>query len=143
MSEKTYELAGSRLTTELIGLKPEGLPQYLARNADLLLHSERPFAEYMRMKFREKGMSVAIIGPKSSTWTQGYSDPAEWTELFEPDLICTADGIAFRNIVFAGEVCTDRGTLIREQRLTVNPDYPRTIPRGGTGYGVVEGVKIL
>ena len=29
MSEKTYELAGIRLTTELIGLKPDGLPQYL------------------------------------------------------------------------------------------------------------------
>ena len=61
MSEKTYELAGIRLTTELIGLKPEGLPQYLARNADLLVHSERPFADYMRMKFREKGIQQQDI----------------------------------------------------------------------------------
>ncbi len=61
MSEKTYELAGIRLTTELIGLKPDGLPQYLARNADMLVHSERPFADYMRMKFREKGMQQQDI----------------------------------------------------------------------------------
>ncbi len=61
MSEKTYELAGIRLTTELIGLKPDGLPQYLARNADMLYHSERPFADYMRMKFREKGMQQQDI----------------------------------------------------------------------------------
>ena len=61
MSEKTYELAGIRLTTELIGLKPDGLPQYLARNADMLVHSERPFADYMRMKFREKGIQQQDI----------------------------------------------------------------------------------
>ena len=61
MNEKTYELAGSRLTTELIGLKPDGLPQYLARNADMLVRSERPFADYMRMKFREKGIQQQDI----------------------------------------------------------------------------------
>ena len=61
MSEKTYELAGIRLTTELIGLKPDGLPQYLARNADMLVHNERPFADYMRMKFREKGIQQQDI----------------------------------------------------------------------------------
>lgn len=61
MNEKTYELAGIRLTTELIGLKPEGLPQYLARNADMLVRSERPFADYMRMKFREKGIQQQDI----------------------------------------------------------------------------------
>jgi len=93
-------------------------------------------------EFRQKGMSVAIIGPKSSTWTQGHADPAEWTELFEPDLICTADGITFRNISFAGEVCTDRDTLLREQHLAPNPDYPRTTPKGGTGYGVIRRLVI-
>ena len=93
-------------------------------------------------EFRQKGMSVAVIGPKSSTWTQGHADPAEWTELFEPDLICTADGITFRNISFAGEVCTDRDTLLREQHLAPNPDYPRTTPKGGTGYGVIRRLVI-
>ncbi len=93
-------------------------------------------------QFREKNMSIAIIGPKSSTWTQGNPDPSQWTELFEPDLIVTAENIAFRNIRFADGVCTDQSLLIREQHLTPNPDYPRTIPKGGTGYGIIESVRI-
>ena len=92
--------------------------------------------------FREKGMSLAIIGPKSSTWTRGYEDPAEWTELFDPDLICTADRCLFRKVRFDGEVCTEEQLLIREQHLSVNGDYPRTIPRGGTGYGVIKGLRV-
>lgn len=92
--------------------------------------------------FREKGMSLAIIGPKSSTWTRGYTDPAEWTELFDPDMICAAEGTVFRNVRFAGEACRNVETLLRETHLTVNEDYPNTIPRGGTGYGVIRGIRI-
>ncbi len=56
MKENTYDLAGVRLVTELIGLKPENLPQYLARNSGDLFRSDHPFADYMRMKFKEKGI---------------------------------------------------------------------------------------
>lgn len=93
-------------------------------------------------EFRRSGMSISIIGPKSSTWTRGYTDPAEWAELFNPDMICTAKNIAFRNIRFAGEACTDQSLLIREQHLTPNPDYPHTTPKGGTGFGIIKGVCI-
>ena len=56
MTENEYREAGVRLITELIGLKPEGLPQYLARNGDILMRSDRPFADYMRMILKEKGI---------------------------------------------------------------------------------------
>ncbi len=92
--------------------------------------------------FREKNMSVAVIGPKSSTWTRGYADPAEWTELFDPDLVVTAENILFRNIRFGGVLCTDLPLLFRAQHLCVNPDYPRTTPKGGTGYGIIGAVSV-
>ncbi|MBQ9732832.1 MAG: hypothetical protein IJV74_01200, partial [Clostridia bacterium] len=65
------------------------------------------------------------------------------SELFEPDLICHAHGLTFKNIRFGGTPCSDPDILVRARHLTVNPDYPRTTPQGGTGYGVVEDVKIL
>ncbi len=93
--------------------------------------------------FRAKGMRLAIIGPKSSTWTRGSKDPATWSELFDPDLICTAERITFKNVCFADHVCKDREVLICEQHLTVNPDYPNTLPQGGTGYGIAKDIVIL
>ena len=93
-------------------------------------------------EFKEKSMSLAVIGPKSSTWTRGYTDPAEWTELFDPDLIVTAENVSFKNIRFAGVPCSDQPLLLREQHLTPNPDYPHTTPKGGTGYGIIKSLSI-
>ena len=45
-----------RLRVELAALRPEELAGFLSRNADDLIHSEHPFADYMRMKFKEKGI---------------------------------------------------------------------------------------
>ena len=92
--------------------------------------------------YAERGGALVTVGPKSSTWTRGFSDPARWAELFDPDLICTAENISFENIRFAGQRCEDSAQLIRARRLSVNADYPRTIPRGGTGYGILRGVTI-
>jgi len=93
-------------------------------------------------EFKENKMSLAVIGPKSSTWTRGHTDPAEWAELFDPDLIVSAENISFKNILFAGAPCTDPSLLLREQHLTPNPDYPSTTPKGGTGYGIIRGMQI-
>jgi len=32
--------------------------------------------------------------------------------------------------------------LTKEITMTVNPDYPRTLPRGGTGYGKLGNITI-
>jgi len=78
------------------------------------------------------------IGPKSQTYKYGGSeDPARWTEIFSPDRDCTV-----RNLHLCGIRCGDSVAtlpierLVRVIEMTLNPDYPRTTPRGGTGKGV-------
>ena len=91
---------------------------------------------------KDAGMALVSVGPKSSTWTQGFTDPTKWCELFEPDLICTAENLAFAGVRMGGAPCTDESVLVQARHLTVNPDYPHTTPQGGTGYGVIKGVDI-
>ena len=45
-----------QLRVELTTLRPGELAGFLSRNADDLIRSEHPFADYMRMKFKEKGI---------------------------------------------------------------------------------------
>ena len=54
MAQATYEAVGMRLRVELTALRPGELAGFLSRNADNLIRSEHPFADYMRMKFKEK-----------------------------------------------------------------------------------------
>ena len=56
MAQTTYEAVGMRLREELAALRPEELAGFLSCNADDLIHSEHPFADYMREKFKEKGI---------------------------------------------------------------------------------------
>ena len=87
-------------------------------------------------------MRVVEVGPKSSTWKRGFSDPKMWAELFDPELICTAKNLSFKNITFAGQPCSDEQAIVGCHRLQPNPDYPNTTPKGGTGYGVIENYSI-
>ena len=45
-----------RLRSELAALRPRDLKDFLSRKADDLIRSEHPFADYMREKFKEKGI---------------------------------------------------------------------------------------
>ena len=56
MAQATYEAVGLRLRAKLAALRPEDLAGFLSRSADDLIRSEHPFADYMREKFREKGI---------------------------------------------------------------------------------------
>jgi hypothetical protein len=94
-------------------------------------------------EFLNGGMHLTDVGPKSSTWTRGCKNTDEWCELFDPDLNCIARNMAFRHIRFAGKECRSIDTLAHAHRLSPNPDYPRTRPRGGTGYGAIENAAIL
>ena len=81
---------------------------------------------------------LVAIGPKSQTYKHGRSDdPARWTEIFSPDRDCTV-----RNLTVGGvriresqeKLFIERVVQVIEQKL--NPDYPETTPRGGTGKGI-------
>ena len=78
------------------------------------------------------------LGPKSATYKGGpNTDPSRWTEIFSPDLDCTV-----RHVRITGVRTRDSQTdlpieqvvKIIEQKL--NPDYPKTTPKGGTGKGI-------
>ncbi|MCX6855407.1 MAG: hypothetical protein NTV80_10945 [Verrucomicrobia bacterium] len=81
---------------------------------------------------------LVTIGPKSMTYKGAPgTDPAKWTEIFSPDLDCTV-----RNVSITGVRSRDSQTdlpieqvvHVIEQKL--NPDYPRTTPKGGTGKSI-------
>jgi len=78
------------------------------------------------------------LGPKSMTYKGAPgTDPSRWTEIFSPDLDCTV-----RNVSISGVRTHDSQTdlpieqvvKVIEQKL--NPDYPKTTPKSGTGKGI-------
>jgi hypothetical protein len=81
---------------------------------------------------------LLAIGPKSQTYKHaGSEDPAQWTEIFSPDLDCTV-----RNLTVSSIRTSDSQTGLPIERVVhvvqqkLNPDYPKTTPRGGTGKGI-------
>lgn len=79
-----------------------------------------------------------LIGPKSQTYRFG-DDPSKWVEIFSPDLDCTARNISITGVRLRGsESELEPGQVVREIEQTLNPDYPATTPRGGTGKGTWE-----
>lgn len=56
MQNETYEARSARLVERLRNVSPEALPMFLERERGELVESERPFADYMRRKLREKGL---------------------------------------------------------------------------------------
>ncbi|MFZ2277510.1 MAG: hypothetical protein WAW39_06915 [Prosthecobacter sp.] len=77
------------------------------------------------------------LGPKSQTYKHKADDPATWTEIFSPDLDCTVRSLSVSGVRPEGAA----NDLSMEQvvhviELQPNPDYPKTIPKGGTGKGI-------
>jgi hypothetical protein len=81
---------------------------------------------------------LLAVGPKSQTYMHGGSEhPARWTEIFSPDLDCTLRNLTVSGVRPRGsqaDLPIERVVRVVEQKL--NPDYPKTTPRGGTGKGV-------
>jgi len=81
---------------------------------------------------------LLAIGPKSMTYKGGPgTDPARWREIFSPDLDCTV-----RNVNVTGVRARDSQMdlpieqVVRVIQQKLNPDYPKTTPKGGTGKGI-------
>ena len=87
-------------------------------------------------------VKLIAVGPLSATWKNKSENPEDWGEVFDPDAICHADNLYLKNIYFAGEKVTDNALLTREVKMTINPDYPNTTPKGGTGYGTIGRVIV-
>ncbi len=81
----------------------------------------------------EPGFKLVQIGPMSQTYRHG-PDPAQWVEIFSPDRDVTVRGFQLRNVRVNGTEVPDAGARflqVKDQQL--NPRYPATTPRGGTG----------
>ena len=91
-----------------------------------------------KSEFDKTGLKLVSVGPISFTWKRHYPDePEKWGELFSPDVVCEAKNITFDNITFNGAKMTELSDIMSEVHLSINPDYPNTTPKGGTGYGTV------
>lgn len=81
---------------------------------------------------------LLAVGPKSMTYKGAPgTEPARWVEIFSPDLDCTVRDVAITGILTSAsqtDLPIDRVVKVIEQKL--NPDYPTTTPKGGTGRGV-------
>ena len=83
---------------------------------------------------------LVLIGPPSATYKHDPNDPARWTEVFSPDRDCTVRNLRIENVrVLHGgtlEALSDPSALVRVIEQKLNPDYPKTTPKGGTGKGI-------
>jgi hypothetical protein len=84
---------------------------------------------------------LVSIGPLSMTYKHDPADPAKWAEIFAPDRDCTVRNLALRNVRLRAADGTetpvpDPDTLVQVIQQHLNPDYPKTTPRGGTGRGI-------
>ena len=83
------------------------------------------------------GWHLLAIGPPSATYKHGSADPAKWVEIFSPDLDCTVQNVTVTGVRThdsQAELPIERVVRVVEQHL--NPDYPNTTPKGGTGKGI-------
>lgn len=84
------------------------------------------------------GYHLIELGPKSMTYKGAPdTDPSRWREIFSPDLDSTVrnvsiSGVRLRNS--QSDLPIEKVVRVIEQEL--NPDYPKTTPRGGTGKGI-------
>lgn len=74
------------------------------------------------------------IGPMSGTYRHKKDDPGTWVELFSPDKDVTVRGFNLGAVRVNGKVVPDAAkTFVKMTDQQVNPDYPKSTPRGGIG----------
>ena len=56
MQKESYEQGSWRLNEALLSVRPDELADFLEQHREDWIISSHPFADYMRMKFREKGI---------------------------------------------------------------------------------------
>ncbi len=83
--------------------------------------------------FTDPAFRLVKIGPLSATYRHG-PDPAKWVEIFTPDVDVTVKRFLLTNVRVQGmPYAGAEERLVDVQDQKVNADYPRTVPRGGTG----------
>ncbi len=87
MNKANWE-AGEELYEEIASIRLEELPLFLREHMEVLLSGPRPFADYMRAKFRDKGVlqqNVFLAADISENY--GYKIIAEEKHTVQRDII--------------------------------------------------------
>ena len=122
------------------GLPVNGIFDVCADCHDLHFENIHVLSTYDEVE--KRGMKFLSVGPLSAVWKNGSENPDDWGEVFDPNAICYVENISFKNISFEDCKATTRDMLTKEITMTVNPEYPNTTPRGGTGYGKLGKVTV-
>ena len=78
------------------------------------------------------------IGPMSATYRTRQAEPASWVEVFSPDRDVKVRGLSLKDVfVKERSVSSPEATLVSVKDQHLNPDYPKTTPRGGTGRAFI------
>jgi hypothetical protein len=87
---------------------------------------------------------LVSVGPKALTWARGNNPENGWFEVFNPNGNPVVKGLTIKSVYVpdpnkpgAYVPCGNVANLVSERCLSPNPDFPRTMPRGGTGRGRV------
>lgn len=85
---------------------------------------------------------LVSVGPKALTWARGNG----WYEVFNPNANpvlkrLRIDGVSLPNPDIPGTcvACDAVDKLVHERCLSLNADFPRSMPRGGVGRGQIAG----
>ena len=126
MEKESYEQGSRRLNEELLSVRTSDLSDFLEQHREDLITSPHPFADYMRMKFREKGVlqqNVFLAADLSENY--GYKLIAEEKHTRRRDTIlrlCLAARFRLEEIQEALILCglaPLHGRLARDAVLTV------------------------
>lgn len=104
--------------------------------ARIEVHANTSVLTIRNVRLLDPQKPLLFIGPKSATYKHG-ADPARWTEIFSPDLDCTVKNLTIENVRVQDSdnaLSVDEVVKVVEQKP--NPDYPKTLPKGGTGKGI-------
>jgi hypothetical protein len=78
------------------------------------------------------------IGPMSQTWNYPPDDPSKWVEVFSPDRDVTVRNFHLTSVRVKADgtmkpLADAEARLVKASDQKLNPNYPKTTPRGGTG----------
>ena len=85
------------------------------------------------------GYALVSVGPQSMAFPINPNDRSTWVEVFSPDKDCTVRNLRMARVSLqpptGAATPLNPDTLVGIIEQKPNPDYPRTLPKGGIGKG--------
>ncbi|MHB1355738.1 MAG: hypothetical protein ACYCZF_07150 [Anaerolineae bacterium] len=92
---------------------------------------------------------LVSVGPKALTWARFKNPEGGWFEVFNPNATPVVTGLTVKDVhlpdsdnMGAYVISDDNSRLVHTRCLSLNPDFPNSMPRGGTGCGSIIGPNL-